>query len=146
MKAVFLVKKICTLYFCKTLLATPPFLPFLSLLHSPYLQAKTCVKRIYLVKLFLIHAFLCEPMKESFPFEHCDKLELNPFKQFLNGGIVSNKRSRHLHFVRRHITNGNLCAVGNPVHKITRIVSLHARHLLLYFFHRNFAPKHGCVG
>lgn len=78
-------------------------------------------------------------MQESLATEHSRELIADTFEELLNGGRITNERRRHSQTARWNRAEGSLDIVRDPLDEIGGILFLHITHLILDFFHRDFA-------
>jgi len=91
--------------------------------------------------LHLIHALLSVPMQKCLPLEHGRELIAYTFEQLLDGSRVAQECHSHFQASWRYVALSSEYIVGNPLHKVRRILVLDVLHLLFNFFHGDFAAE-----
>jgi hypothetical protein len=94
-------------------------------------------------ELHLIHALISVPMQESLPPEHSSELLAHTAEHLLDGGGVANEGGGHGEATRRDITNTGLDVVGDPLHKVGRVLVLDINHLLINLLSAHLATEYG---
>jgi len=94
-------------------------------------------------ELHLVHTLLCVPMQERLPLEHGRELVADTLEEFLDGSRVTEEGNSHLKTSRRNVTLGSEDVVGNPLHKVCRVLVLNVLHLLLNLLHRHLSTENG---
>merc|ERR1712048_36288 len=78
-----------------------------------------------LSELHLVHTLASVPVEEGLSSEHSTKLVANPGKQLLDGSVVSDEGGGHAKTLGRDVTDGRLHIVGDPLHKVGKVLDLH---------------------
>lgn len=91
----------------------------------------------------LVHTLLRVPMQESLTLEHGRELVIDTLEEFLDGGRVAQEGNGHLASTRWDVTLGSEDVIGDPFHKVSRVLVLDVLHLLFDFLHRYFATEDG---
>ena len=71
-------------------------------------------------------------MEESLSPEHSSELIVEPGKQLLDTGVVSDEGGGHLESSGRNVTDGCLHVIGDPFNEVSRILCLNLQHLFIY--------------
>ena len=105
---------------------------------------KDWVIAAHLCKLHLVHAFSSVPVQKRLAFEHGLELLTDALEDLLDGSVVSNKGSRHLHPTRWNIADSCEDIAWNPGNKICAVFGLHIHDLIVDHLHRNASAIYGC--
>ncbi|GMT02413.1 hypothetical protein PENTCL1PPCAC_24587, partial [Pristionchus entomophagus] len=97
-------------------------------------------------ELHLVHALAGVPMEEGLATEHRSELLRDSLENLLNGGRVSNERSRHLESSGRNVAHGSLDVGRDPIHEVRRVFVLHRRHLEAHLAHTHLPAEDGGYG
>mmetsp|Transcript_36260 Transcript_36260/g.108739 ORF Transcript_36260/g.108739 Transcript_36260/m.108739 type:complete len:209 (-) Transcript_36260:708-1334(-) len=85
-------------------------------------------------------------MQERLPSEHDSELLSHPLPRLLDCGGVANEDARHLQSLGRHVTDGCLEVVGDPLNKVTRVLVHNVHHLIVNFLGRHAPAEHHGAG
>merc|ERR1719378_314543 len=72
-----------------------------------------------------VHALSCIPMQECFAAEHGCEVFCHALKHFLDCCGVAQESHCHLQTLRWNIADSSFNVVGNPLHKVGRVLVLH---------------------
>merc|ERR1712130_297912 len=78
--------------------------------------------------------------------EHSSELLTDTLEQLLDGCAVTNEGGAHLESTWRNVTDGCLHVVGDPFHKVGRVLVLDIEHLLINLLHGHASTEHGSNG
>mmetsp|Transcript_13581 Transcript_13581/g.20348 ORF Transcript_13581/g.20348 Transcript_13581/m.20348 type:complete len:207 (-) Transcript_13581:915-1535(-) len=99
-----------------------------------------------LCEFHLIHTLSSVPMQEGLTTEHNSELLGNTLPRLLDTSGVTNKDTRHLHSAGWDITDGCLEVIGDPFHKVTRVLAHHLEHLIVNFLTGHGSTEHHGTG
>ena len=97
-------------------------------------------------ELHFIHTFTSVPVEEGLAAEHEGELFRHALEHLLDGGGVTNEGGGHLEALRRDVTDGRLDVVGDPFHKVRRVLVLDVEHLFIDFLGGHATTEHGGSG
>mmetsp|Transcript_29416 Transcript_29416/g.53353 ORF Transcript_29416/g.53353 Transcript_29416/m.53353 type:complete len:406 (-) Transcript_29416:121-1338(-) len=81
-------------------------------------------------------------MEEGLATEHDRELLSNTLPSLLDTSGVTNEHARHFHPGRGHIADTRLEVIGNPFHKVPRILAHHFEHLVIHLLARHGTSEH----
>merc|ERR1719191_2466262 len=93
-------------------------------------------------ELHLVHALTSVPVKESLAPEHSSELLGHALEHLLDGSGVANEGGTHLQALGWDVTHGRFDVIGNPLHKVGRVLVLHVNHLLINLLGRHSSSEH----
>merc|ERR550537_1965953 len=90
-----------------------------------------------------VHALSCIPMQECLATEHGCEILSDTLEHLLDCCGIPQEGHCHLQTLRRNIADSGLDIVGDPLHKVGRVLVLHVQHLLVDLLGRHTSTEQG---
>merc|ERR550537_472220 len=94
-------------------------------------------------ELHFVHALSCIPMQECLAAEHGCEILSDTLEHLLDCCGIPQECHCHLQTLGRNIADSGLDVVGNPLHKVGRVLVLHIQHLLVDLLGRHTSTEEG---